>query len=245
MNKPVSFDRVADVYDETRVLPPEIMHEVVERLIKAFRKNNCRLVLDAGSGTGRFAGPLQIHGLRVVGLDVARKMLARAQAKNVKDLLIGDISRMPFRDKCFDAVMSVHVLHLIKNWRHALTEINRVTKHIYSSVVTIFPDDPWPGQVYEELLIKHGWTKSHPGLHERNLPDTIQPQVMEEIAAFVQEKDANNSLEQLQQRCYSLQWEVPEDIHQKVMAELWSKFGEKKIKTRAKIFLYIWNVDQF
>ncbi len=244
VNRPVSFDRIADVYDDTRNLPQEAMSKTVERLVSIFQEYDCHLILDAGMGTGRFADPLQRLGLHVIGIDVAEKMLSRARDKSVMNLCLGDVNKMPFRDKCFDAAMSVHVLHLIKDWRGMLTEIGRVTKHIYTSIVSIWPDDPWPGQVYEELLIKHGWSEGHPGLHERDLSGTIKPRIMKEVASFTQKKDANESLDRLHKRCYSLQWEVPEDIHQKVMAELRHEFEGKRLRSRAQVYLYVWDVHQ-
>jgi SAM-dependent methyltransferase len=41
-------------------------------------------------------------------------------------LLRADATRLPFRDACFDAVLAVHVLHLIPSWERALAEARRV-----------------------------------------------------------------------------------------------------------------------
>lgn len=47
-------------------------------------------VLEIGVGTGRFAQPLQNAGFEIVGIDISRKMAAKAKEKDVEQLLLVD-----------------------------------------------------------------------------------------------------------------------------------------------------------
>jgi SAM-dependent methyltransferase len=67
-------------------------------------------VLDAGCGYGRIAIPLAARGYRVSGLDITAPLLISAreaaQAQGVRlPLVTGSMTRLPFRDTSFDAVI--------------------------------------------------------------------------------------------------------------------------------------------
>src|SRR5207253_1431659 len=87
-------------------------------------------VLEIGVGTGRYAVPLQKSGIRVVGVDISRKMVEIGLAKGLRDVIFADAARLPFKSGSFDVGTTNHVLHLIPDWRDALSEIARRT---YSS----------------------------------------------------------------------------------------------------------------
>ena len=58
-------------------------------------------------------------------------MLHRLQAKRTTEpiyIVNGDATRLPFPDATFDAVVIVHVLHLIPNRGDALTELARILR---------------------------------------------------------------------------------------------------------------------
>ena len=108
-----SFDRVADVYDRTRGLPPEATAAVtagIAGVLRAAVDSPC--VLDVGVGTGRIAGPLAEAGIRVVGVDIAPAMLARARARRVP-VAVADAAALPFGPARFDGALFVHLLHLV------------------------------------------------------------------------------------------------------------------------------------
>jgi ubiquinone/menaquinone biosynthesis C-methylase UbiE len=44
-------------------------------------------------------------------------------------VLRADATRLPFRDACFDAVLEVHVLHLVPSWERALAP--RPARHAF------------------------------------------------------------------------------------------------------------------
>ncbi|HYY81688.1 MAG TPA: methyltransferase domain-containing protein [Actinomycetes bacterium] len=126
----VAFDRAAGYYDETRGLPPAVAERVADR-IEAAAGPAARL-LEIGVGTGRVALPLHRRGRQLLGVDLSGPMLQRYRAKAAAlglrppPLLRADATRLPLRDASVDAVLEVHVLHLIPTWRAALAEVRRV-----------------------------------------------------------------------------------------------------------------------
>lgn len=126
----VSFDRAADIYDQTRSLPDAVWARVIGLLTAELEGHG--LVLEVGVGTGRAALPVHEAGIPLVGADISLAMMAkiRAKAGGVAPfpLLAGDATRMPFAGASFGAVYLVHVLHLIPGWKDVLTEIARIVR---------------------------------------------------------------------------------------------------------------------
>ena len=87
MAERVSFDRVADRYDETRGLPPTPLAKAIGVLAEELQGKR---VLEIGVGTGRYAVPLQKSGIEVVGVDIAPKMVARGLEKGMRDVVFAD-----------------------------------------------------------------------------------------------------------------------------------------------------------
>lgn len=110
-----SFDRVADVYDETRGLPADVERAIaggIARLV--FSASQRPRLLEVGIGTGRMAAPLAAEGVSVAGIDISAKMLARLLSKRRDiDVILAEASRPPLRPASFDALLYVHILHLV------------------------------------------------------------------------------------------------------------------------------------
>ena len=119
------FDRISEVYDETR---EPLSKEALDRAADVLKAHDLKLILEAGVGTGRIAGPLQERGLEIVGLDLSRGMLARARAKGVANLLMADANSPPFRAKVFDAALLAHVLHLLDDPALTFTNLSAVAQ---------------------------------------------------------------------------------------------------------------------
>ena len=126
----VTFDRAAGFYDESRGLRPEVSELVADRVEGAV--GPAARLLEIGVGTGRIALPLHRRGREIVGVDLSLPMLDRFRAKAAAaglpppTVLRADAGRLPFRDACVDAVLEVHVLHLVPDWPRALEEVRRV-----------------------------------------------------------------------------------------------------------------------
>lgn len=123
-------------HDRQRVMPDDALRALVTQIQSYIGQGKC---LDAGAGTGAIAIPLAAAGTPVIGLDVSRAMLQELrgrlpEADNVS-LVRGDMTRLPFRDEMFVAVHCAHTIHLIADWRSAVTELHRTTA---SSGVLLF-----------------------------------------------------------------------------------------------------------
>lgn len=96
---------------------------------------NTETVLDAGTGTGRFAIFLAKMGKRVVAFDQSAEMLEvgrkKSEEQGVSDMIEfvqGDIESLPFGDKRFDAIVSIHVLVHFESDEKIISEFGRVIK---------------------------------------------------------------------------------------------------------------------
>lgn len=89
-------------------------------------------VVDAGTGTGDLAlACLEAGAARVIGLDFARPMLARAQAKahgRPAGFALGDATRLPLPDASADVWCSAFVVRNIPDLDAALREAARVLR---------------------------------------------------------------------------------------------------------------------
>jgi ubiquinone/menaquinone biosynthesis C-methylase UbiE len=127
----ISFDRVAGIYEDTRGHPPEISRQIADSLI-AFLPARAA-ILEVGVGTGRIARPLLDHDMEIFGVDISAGMMTRFlellhSSAPSPHLCQADTCQLPFRDRAFQAVLSVHVFHLIKEWQQALAEMQRVLR---------------------------------------------------------------------------------------------------------------------
>ena len=241
----VSFDRVAEKYDTTRGYPEHIMDDILNALDRRLKPDD--LILDAGMGTGRFAAPLQARGYRIVGIDIAGRMIKKAQEKGVENILRADLVSLPFQDLVFDRTISIHVLHLIKNWKSALVEIGRVTKDEFVSVA--FNKEESPAQeirnAYDRACEELGHSMKHPGMRERELPDVLQPDEVKPIVIHEHPVDVRSLIQEFETRTYSSQWTVPEEIHEEAIELLKEQFGDlDQVQGIERISLIVWNADR-
>ena len=103
------------------------------------------LILDIGCGTGEQSLFLAKRGYQVVGVDISREMLARANENakkgKLKDnisLVIASAEALPFRDKSFDGLISIFgVFNHIPRAYHAFQETHRVLRSGGRAVFTV------------------------------------------------------------------------------------------------------------
>ncbi len=119
-----SFDRVADIYDETRG---------GERRGTQFADDLARWivgprVVELGVGTGVVAKGLQRHGIDVVGVDLSDAMMRRAVERIGPCVAMADIDRLPLADDSADSAYFVWVLHLVHDPAATLAEAVRVVR---------------------------------------------------------------------------------------------------------------------
>jgi len=103
------------------------------------------LILDIGCGTGEQSLFLGKKGYQVIGVDISREMLLKANeiAKegNLTDnlsLVIASAEALPFHDKSFNGLISIFgVFNHIPRAEHAFRETHRVLKSGGSAIFTV------------------------------------------------------------------------------------------------------------
>jgi ubiquinone/menaquinone biosynthesis C-methylase UbiE len=126
----VAFDRAVAFYDRTRAIPTYIEREMADVIRPYPQLQQGSQVLEVGVGTGRIALPLvRQNEYRYTGVDLSRAMMNELRQKTSSApirLAQADVTHLPFADATFDAVIAVHVFHLISDWQSAMREVSRV-----------------------------------------------------------------------------------------------------------------------
>jgi SAM-dependent methyltransferase len=209
-----------------------------------------------GVGTGRIALPFIRAGYDYTGVDISQAMMDQLLAKLENDaqrasyrfqLRQGDITELPFEDSAFDVIIMVHVLHLVADWQAVLREARRVLRP--GGWLLLGQDgDPNEGapsddtSTPEPLHVRRKWLelrrefgfdrpagRANLWVEER--------QVVNQIAAFLQQLGANTTVVRLaeferpplsprgmvarvRERVYSSDWEVPDDVYAEMLCRL-------------------------
>jgi SAM-dependent methyltransferase len=121
----VSFDRIADRYDETRGGDRRAQQVAAE--IDPYL-GDARHILEVGVGTGIVASALAQLGRIVVGVDISAEMLSRAHARVGSRVARADAHGLPIPTSSVDAVYVVWVLHLVAEPADVLAECARVLR---------------------------------------------------------------------------------------------------------------------
>jgi ubiquinone/menaquinone biosynthesis C-methylase UbiE len=127
------FDDWPEKYDQWFTTPIGTLVKKYEEelILDLLRPRQGEIILDAGCGTGVFTLDILSFGAHVIGLDISLPMLMRAaqKAKGYPfQIVLADISTLPFQKNSFDKVVSVTALEFIKDAEGAVRELFRVTK---------------------------------------------------------------------------------------------------------------------
>lgn len=242
MAERVSFDRVADVYDETRGLPATPLAKAIGVLAEELQGKR---VLEIGVGTGRYAVPLQKSGIEVIGVDISAKMVARGLEKGLRSVVFADGARLPFRDAAFDAVTSNHVLHLVPDWRRVLSEAHRVLRQDgeYFSLFELHRE-PSLTDRYREIAKALGYTHLDPGVHERDFPKLVRPSRVVLVTRYLEHVPSRTALDAVEQKLYAFLWKVPDDTHRQVMQLLRNEFEGRDLDRSFDLEIAFWTRDR-
>jgi ubiquinone/menaquinone biosynthesis C-methylase UbiE len=244
----ISFDRAADSYDASRGYPPEVAEAIGAALFAAAGGRSGMRLLELGIGTGRIAIPLLARGADVTGVDIAPRMLARLRA-NLEarraaepgrpwgrlELVTADMTALPFPDAGFDAVVAVHVFHLVSEWLAALDEALRVLR---PGGALLLGQDRRPGttvspirarwvEIVRELGAPIGYIGSGPDgvaaeLRARGLAiEETRP------VAWTVRSTPRENLDEIAERVWSQTWRVPDDVFAASIARLRAWLDER------------------
>lgn len=235
----VDFNSMANTYDITRGASPEILSILKNDLLNSIPENiKVNNILEIGCGTGRVSKIFATSGFHVTGIDPSRNMLdivtnkSKSEGWNFNGVE-ADARHLPFDNDSFDLVYCVNVLHLIKDWHKALSEIIRVSKNKLFANISLNQNvvgNLWPEyfKKLDELSKKdnkHFKIKSQTiiGGNLANVLDYMKSQNFT-INVFESTNITNDSKEKIIQGLYykdiSSQRFIPDEYHKEVVQYL-------------------------
>jgi ubiquinone/menaquinone biosynthesis C-methylase UbiE len=259
LNGSLSFDRMAELYDETRIIDPDCFQFALDYLAERFPPQIFREVIEPGIGTGKIAIPFARRGYAVTGADISREMLKILQAKLRESSLPivfqeGDAAQLPFADAMFDMGLAVHLFYFIQNWKKAFDELLRVVKAegpIILMHTGYGKEIPLLNERYRSLCAESGILCDSLGVKSTKAV-TDYAMALGRKVEFVQDRwqwtahtRLDDALSYLRNRAYSYSAPVPDEVHAEVMEklnlEMQDKFGglSQVIDVPTQIYLVI------
>ena len=266
------FDGISEIYDSTRPAATDAELRAV-----SIELGDCCTILDVGVGTGRFSKPLSDLGFEMVGIDFSRRMLLKARQKGVRNLILADARNMPFKDGTFDASIIIHVLHLLPDWLSVAREMGRVTKSKVAALLSNGHGE-WgratnvsgnsASPVYSKFWVRYAQLREEMGYpikrnrrmwqNEVEVRVKLPPMKIIEVSNEVIVTNLSDLITRFQQRPYSLQQDIPMDVHNKIIQKLLastenadstgmettSVLQNKQITRRIIKELAVWRPDQ-
>jgi len=119
--------------------------DIYSQILKIVNLNPKEKILDAGCGEGLLMNHFQ--GENVKGIDLNPENIKKAMTKGYKEVLEGDLTKLPFKNGEFDKTICMEVVQFVDNQRKMFQELLRVTKkeiiltspnHNFSSIRTLF-----------------------------------------------------------------------------------------------------------
>jgi Methylase involved in ubiquinone/menaquinone biosynthesis len=102
---------------------------ILPSLLKLLGDVKGKKILDIGCGPGLYASLLTQKGAVVHGIDISSELIGIAKKEApTAELIIGDATRLPYKNLEFDIIIALHVLYYLKSWDQVLKEIHAVLK---------------------------------------------------------------------------------------------------------------------
>lgn len=225
-----SFDRASQIYDQTRPLLEPISKYGIPAIVDIIG-SSARL-LEVGCGTGRISIPLLERGVNWIGCDLSSNMLRQFHEKYPPaPIAQADGTLLPFSSAQFDAVLTVHVMHLIPPWREVLGEFRRVLvpEGTYLNMSTWAPVGVTvSGQIREfwrGWMAAHGMSVVPAGVRDQaELEEELRSlgSVLSEVEAvrFPYSFRIDEQLNHFASRSFSETWDLPDELFNASMKEL-------------------------
>jgi ubiquinone/menaquinone biosynthesis C-methylase UbiE len=255
----VSFDRAADIYDATRALPDAVERSITDALSSEIAAAGTDHVLEIGVGTGRISRPLTERGVRVCGVDISPRMLARLREQLglrhlPPDLALGDATRLPLQSGSFRAVLVFNVLHLVSSLDEALGELRRVLAPsgvALRGVEEAIGESLWDASMtkWNELMAARDFSH-RAGLRTKEIPGVLRAAGgscrIETVIEHEEQRRPTETVDRIRRRIDSWTWELPDDLFADCLKEYekWASRHyrdlERELPQRTSYGLEIW-----
>lgn len=116
---------------------PRHEHRLSIILREAARLTPRARVLDAAVGLGQLALKLQERGLRPMGIDASFEAVLHVRKTTSIPVVLGDLTRLPFRDGAFDGVTTGETLEHLDDDAGAVREIGRILRRGGACIATV------------------------------------------------------------------------------------------------------------
>lgn len=239
----MSFDGMANLYDETRIFDKACLDAALGYLVARFPPAEFRAVFEPGIGTGRIALPLAERGYHVTGGDISAEMLRLLKVRLGKlegplpvSFLKADTTALPFPDGAFDMAVAVHLFYFMRDWKRGVDEILRVVKpagpfilmHTGTGAAIPFLNARYKGLcALEGYLIRDVGVKSTDEVAEylEGLGCSIER--VEDRWKWTARIRLDTALSHLKARAYTFPTAPPDAVHSRVIARLESELSDR------------------
>jgi ubiquinone/menaquinone biosynthesis C-methylase UbiE len=231
-----NFDRVSDRYDATRAMPYEVAEQICEWVLARLPEDPA--VAEIGVGTGRIALPFIMRNIRYVGFDISEQMVGVLRAKlggNLRraQILMADVTEsLPVPDQSQDAVVAVHILHLVDATR-ALHQVRRILKPGGALIWGYEAyDDKTPRHRIREKVREVATELGAPADRDFNVPEGRRllaewgaHHSRHEVVSWAATESCREVIDRILDKDFSFTWSIPDSILREAMAraEAWAR----------------------
>ena len=118
-----------------------IMGIFIKKILIHLKKNNPKIILDVGCGTGYITDIInRSMDVNIICCDMNSNRISFAKTQFDLETIIADITHLPFKNSSFDTVLAIEIIEHLPTLESAINEIKRVSK---KNVIITVPNDPY------------------------------------------------------------------------------------------------------